>query len=77
MPVRRRRKPFHMYDDKMVKDVVRLEIAALLSHARQGHTDFMADILEKATPTQRSVIRKELKTLEQMLRTKAEAVDEA
>lgn len=66
-----------MYDDKMVKDVVRLEIAALLSHARQGYTDFLADIMQKANAHQRGVIKKELKVLEDMLRTKAEAVDEA
>lgn len=66
-----------MLAEKEVKDIVRIELACLLSLARDGHTDFLQDIMDKASPSQRSIIKKELKAIEQMLRTKCEAVDEA
>jgi hypothetical protein len=63
--------------EKVVRDVVRLEVAALLYLTRTGNSTFISDILEKAPPEQKAVIKSELKQLEQMLRIKAEAVDEA
>lgn len=63
--------------EKLVRDIIRLEIAALLHLARTGKSNFAADVLAKASPEQRGVIKDELKKIEQMLRTKAEAQDEA
>lgn len=63
--------------EKLVRDVVRLEIAALLSFAREGKNCFMQDVLERVHPNERSWVKDELRKLEDMLRVKVEAHDEA
>lgn len=73
----KRRKPLDMRTEKVCRDVIRLEIAALLHLARTGKSHFAQDVLEKCTPEQRTWVKDEMKKLEQMLRTKAEAEDEA
>lgn len=69
--------PVNTRPEKVVRDVVRLEIAALLHLARLRKNPFMSDVMMKATPEQMGWIKDELKKLEKMLRTKVEAVDEA
>lgn len=66
-----------MTREKIVRDCIRLEIAALLSLARDGKSVFLQDILAKAAPVERDWIRSELKKLEVIIRTKVEAHDEA
>lgn len=63
--------------EKLVRDIIRLELAALLHLARTGKAGFASDILEKASAEQRGIIKDEMKKIEQMLRIKAEAQDEA
>lgn len=63
--------------EKWVRDTIRLEIAALLNLARTGKSDFAHDLMEKASPEQRGWIKDEMKKLEQMLRIKVDAKDEA
>lgn len=63
--------------EKLVRDVVRLEIAALLSLAREEKSCFMQDVLQRVTQSERHLVKDELKKLEEILRTKVDAADEA
>jgi hypothetical protein len=63
--------------EKLVRDTFRLELAALLHLARTGKSDFASDLMAKASPEQRGWLKDEMKKLEQMLRTKVDAQDEA
>ena len=63
--------------EKLARDVIRLEIAALLSLARDGHSEFAQDVLAKATPRQRAWIKDEMRKIAETLRIKADAQDEA
>lgn len=66
-----------MRDEKIVRDTVRLELACACALAASGHGDLMQDILAKCTPEQRAFAVDELKKLEEWLRLKSSAVDEA
>lgn len=63
--------------EKLVRDIVRLEIAALLSLAREEKTVFMADVLSRVSQSERHLVKDELRKCEDILRTKVDAHDEA
>lgn len=63
--------------NKQVKDIIRLEVAALCELAKAEKSSFAKDILAKCTPAQKSIVKQELGQVAEMMRTKAAAVDEA
>ncbi len=66
-----------MTREKVIRDIVRLEIAALLNLSAIEKSCFMQDVMQRAkTHEERGWIRDELRKIESMLRVKVEAHDE-
>lgn len=63
--------------EKCIRDIVRLEVAALLHLAATGKSEFCSDIIQRADPTSAGVVKDELRKIEDILRTKVSAEDEA
>lgn len=61
--------------EKIARDMLRIELAAMLSLARAGHVPFAQDLLESASPSQRGWIKDEMKKIEAILRDKTLAVE--
>lgn len=60
-----------------MRDVVRLEVAALLSLARKGQANFAQEILVALHPEGKDWALDEMKKIEAYLREKVGCVDEA
>lgn len=63
--------------EKLIRDFVRLEAAALFSLAREEKSVFCYDILTRVAPSERQIVKDELKKLEEILRSKVDCVDDA
>ena len=64
-------------DEKIARDMLRLELMAMLRLAAQGHGTFAQDLLARAPVYQRDVMKKEMRDLAAMLEVKIDSEDEA
>jgi hypothetical protein len=63
--------------EKLVRDFVRLEVAAIAMLASEEKSQFCQDILARVKPSERSIVKNELRSIAEIMRTKVNCVDEA